>query len=452
MAEFLQNTLALIVTLGILVTIHEWGHFRVARWCGVRVLRFSVGFGRPLLSWHDRQGTEFVIAALPLGGYVKMLDEREAPVAEDQLDAAFNRKPVGQRMAIAAAGPAMNFVFALLAYWLMAVVGTTVIIPKIGSGAEQSPAAMAEVPVGGIIAAVDGEPVNGWQDINLALIDRLGDSGSIALQVQPQPGMAVQNYALPVTDWLRGAGEPDLIGSLGIGVWRPATEARIASVLPDSAAERAGLRAGDRIVAADGVPIEDWQALVETVRGSPGATLAIEILHPDGSRSQRDLIPAIREQDGRSEGFIGVSVTTPEWPQSMLREVRSGPLEAIPAAIGQTWDMTLTLLGSLQKLVVGIVSLENLGGPITIAKAAGATASIGLDTFLAFLAQLSVMLAVLNLLPIPMLDGGHLLYYSIEWLRGRPLSEAAQMMGVRIGMAMLGAVMFIALFNDFSRL
>ncbi len=461
--EALQNTLALIVTLGLLVTVHEFGHFWVARRCGVKVLRFSVGFGAPLVRWSDRSGTEFVIAAIPLGGYVKMLDEREETVPAEWLEHAYNRQGVWRRIAIAAAGPLANFIFAFLAYWIMFVAGTEVVVPVVGSIVEDSPAQRAGVSPGDEILAVDGRAVNGWGDVSFALVDRLGDEGNIVLSCRREGWVDPVVLTLPVVDFLSGAVEPDPLRELGIEPWRPPLPALLQEVVPESRADQAGLRPGDRVLAVENTPISTWQEFVEWVRQAPEQALRLRVQR-DGQELELVLVPAARipeegvavagragEQSGL-EGFAGVSVAPTPWPADMKRELRHAPLDALWPALTRTGEMSLVILDSLKKLVMGIISVENLGGPITIAKAAGASASVGLESFLTFLAQLSVMLGVLNLLPIPMLDGGHLLFYFVEAVRGRPLSDRFQMAGIKIGMAILAAVMALALFNDFSRL
>jgi regulator of sigma E protease len=452
MADILQNVLALILTLGILVTIHEFGHFWVARRCGVKVLRFSVGFGRSLFAWKDRQGTEYVIAALPLGGYVKMLDEREGPVESHELALAFNRQPVGRRMAIAAAGPLSNFLFAILAYACMFGIGVNTVVPVVGKIIAESPAADTNLEPGMQILAVDGKTVAGWADVNMALVQRVGESGTLTLTVQTEgASTTTSRVEVPLRDWLTGQVAPDLIAGLGLVPWRPPVIPEIREIVANSPAAEAGLRAGDVILGVDGVLTPDWHDFVEIVAASPGQALELDIRR-DGLRLTRNLTPETRETDQGLQGFAGISVVRPVWPESMRRVVQKGPIDAVVAGVDRTADMTLMILGSLKKMLSGLISVENLGGPITIAKAAGASAEYGVESFLTFLAQLSVMLAVLNLLPIPVLDGGHLLYYTIEWVRGKPLSEAGQVLGLKIGMAILAGIMALALFNDFARL
>ncbi|WP_369602495.1 RIP metalloprotease RseP [Hahella sp. SMD15-11] len=451
MLELLHTVLALVVTLGVLVTFHEYGHFWVARKLGVKVIRFSVGFGAPLWIWHGRDGVEYVIAAIPLGGYVKMLDEREGPVAPDEVHAAFNRKSPWARIAIAAAGPLANFLLAIVVYAVVAFGGTTKVLPVVGEVLPESPAAEAGIPEGWVIESIDNEPVLDWNDVNIRLIERLGETGELVIRLRPLEGSESRDFSLAVRNWLQGEAQPDPIRALGLKPWRPALEPVIGAVVPGSVAEEAGLKAGDRVLSIEGEPVTDWMELVERVQASAGVPLDMTVQRRDETLTLR-VVPQTVEHEGRSIGRIGAQVRAPQWPEAMLRTVHYGPLEAVAEGWRQTVDMTWLTLDSMKKMLVGMISVENIGGPITIAKVAGATASMGLDSFLTFLAQLSITLAVLNILPIPVLDGGHILFYSIEILRGRPLSEAAQMMGIRIGMALIGALMFLAIFNDIARL
>lgn len=447
----LENVLALIVTLGVLVTIHEWGHFWVARRCGVKVLRFSVGFGRPLVSWRDRLGTEYAIAAIPLGGYVKMLDEREAPVDPSQTHLAFNRKPVGQRIAIVAAGPLANFIFAVLAYWVLLVAGITVVVPLVGPVEEGSIAAQAGLQTGEEVTAVDGRMVSSWSDVSFRLLDRLGDTGDLRLTVQAEVGSLPREVVLPIENWLAGEAEPDPLAALGFEPWRPAIDPVVQEVVTGGRADLAGVVPGDRVLVVDGGVIASWEDFVERVKAAPEQALLVLVQRGD-QQIELTITPEGRPTAEGVQGFVGIAVVSPEWPEHLRREVSISPWEAVPQALVKTGEMAAMILDSLKKLILGVISVENLGGPITIAKAAGASANIGLESFLSFLAQLSVMLGVLNLLPVPVLDGGHLLYYVIELVRGRPLSEEKQILGLKIGMAILAGVMALALFNDFARL
>jgi len=447
----LYMVLGLLVALGTLITFHEFGHFWVARRCGVKVLRFSIGFGTPLVRWHGKTGTEFVIAALPLGGYVKMLDEREGSVPAEQLDQAFNRKSVKQRIAIVAAGPLANFLLALVFFWILAMLGSSQLRPLIGSVEPDSLAAQAGLAEGQEITAIDGEPTTGWNAVHMALIRRLGESGTLDVTVRESGSTLEQTHQLTLTDWQRGVAEPDPLGSLGLSPWRPELSPLLAQLDPNGPAQAAGLREGDLLLAVDNKPIESWQALVTELRKRPNEriTLAFE---RDGERQQLKLTLSLRDEGAAKIGYLGAGVAAPVWPDEMLRQERFNPLAAIPEAFKRTWAMSVLTLDSLKKMLLGQLSVKNLSGPITIAKVAGASAQSGLGDFLHFLAYLSISLGVLNLLPIPVLDGGHLLFYLAEWLRGRPVSERTQGLGMQIGVALVLGVMLLAVINDLGRL
>ena len=440
-----------LIALGVLVTFHEYGHFWVARRCGVKVLRFSVGFGTPLLRWRDKQGTEFVIAAIPLGGYVKMLDEREGEVPAALLGQAFNRKPVAQRVAIVAAGPIANFALALLFFWVVAMYGTQQVRPVIGALDPGSLAALAGLPVGEEIVAVNGEATSGWAAVNLQLIRRLGESGELLIDTRALNGQSSAQYRIALEDWLKGVDEPDPVASLGIRPWRPSFPPILAEFDPAGPAQAAGLQQGDRLLAIDGTQLDDWQALVERVRALPGKRVMLT-LERSGQRLELPVNLAVRGEDEAATGYLGAGIAQAQWPADMLREVSYGPLAAIPEALSRTWQMSALTIDSLGKMLLGELSVKNLSGPITIAKVAGASAESGIGDFLNFLAYLSISLGVLNLLPIPVLDGGHLLFYLVEWVRGRPLSERVQGWGMQIGISLIIGVMLLALVNDLGRL
>lgn len=440
-----------LVALGVLVTFHEFGHFWVARRCGVKVLRFSVGFGMPLLRWHDRRGTEFVIAAIPLGGYVKMLDEREGDVAVEELDQSFNRKSVRQRIAIVAAGPIANFLLALVFFWGLAMLGSQQVRPVIGDVEAGSIAAQAGLAAGQEIIAIDGEPTSGWAAVNLQLVRRLGESGALQVLVREQGATAESPRQLVLDKWLKGADEPDPIRSLGIRPWRPALPPVLAELDPKGPAQAAGLKSGDRLLALDGQSLNDWQQVVDWVRTHPGSKIVLQV-ERDGAPVEIPVTLASRGESKAPSGYLGAGVKAVDWPPEMLREVSYGPLEAIGEGARRTWTMSVLTLESLKKMLFGELSVKNLSGPITIAKVAGASAQSGIADFLNFLAYLSISLGVLNLLPIPVLDGGHLLFYLIEWARGRPLSDRVQGWGIQIGISLVVGVMLLALVNDLGRL
>ncbi|MGA9702873.1 sigma E protease regulator RseP [Pseudomonas sp.] len=440
-----------LVALGVLVTFHEFGHFWVARRCGVKVLRFSVGFGMPLLRWHDRRGTEFVIAAIPLGGYVKMLDEREGEVPADQLDQSFNRKTVRQRIAIVAAGPIANFLLAMVFFWVLAMLGSQQVRPVIGAVEADSMAAKAGLVAGQEIVSIDGEPTTGWGAVNLQLVRRLGESGTVNVVVRDQDSTTETPRELALDHWLKGADEPDPIKSLGIRPWRPALPPVLAELDPKGPAQAAGLKAGDRLLALDGQSLGDWQQVVDLVRVRPDTKIVLKV-ERDGAQIEVPVTLSVRGEAKAAGGYLGAGVKGVDWPPSMVREVSYGPLAAIGEGAKRTWTMSVLTLESLKKMLFGELSVKNLSGPITIAKVAGASAQSGVADFLNFLAYLSISLGVLNLLPIPVLDGGHLLFYLVEWVRGRPLSDRVQGWGIQIGISLVVGVMLLALVNDLGRL
>jgi len=440
-----------LVALGVLVTFHEFGHFWVARRCGVKVLRFSVGFGMPLVRWHDRRGTEFVIAAIPLGGYVKMLDEREGEVPADQLDQSFNRKTVRQRIAIVAAGPIANFLLAMVFFWVLAMLGSQQVRPVIGAVESDSIAAKAGLVAGQEIVSIDGEPTTGWGAVNLQLVRRLGESGIVKVVVREQDSTSETPRELALDHWLKGADEPDPIKSLGIRPWRPALPPVLAELDPKGPAQAAGLKTGDRLLALDGQSLGDWQQVVDLVRVRPDTKIVLKV-ERDGAQIDVPVTLSVRGEAKAAGGYLGAGVKGVDWPPSMVREVSYGPLAAIGEGAKRTWTMSVLTLESLKKMLFGELSVKNLSGPITIAKVAGASAQSGVADFLNFLAYLSISLGVLNLLPIPVLDGGHLLFYLVEWVRGRPLSDRVQGWGIQIGISLVVGVMLLALVNDLGRL
>lgn len=448
----LHTVLSLIVTLGILVTVHEYGHFWVARRCGVKVLRFSVGFGKPLFSWRDKQDTEYVVAWIPLGGYVSMLDEREADVDEGDLHRAFNRQSVWKRIAIVAAGPLANFLLAIVTYWVLFASGTTALAPVVGSVEAGSAAERAGLQPQYEIITVDNEPVRSWQEVGLGMLARVGDTGQVSLGVQEWQGYRQEEVRIPVERWLTSVQEPNPLSDLGIAPYRPGIPAVIGRVLDGGAAKEAGLQVGDRIVSANGVPVKDWSHWVKLVQESADKALELS-LERDGRTEHLTLTPQGKAQtDGRVIGYIGAAAQPGQWPDGMVRTIDYGVVESVGQAVVKTWDMIGLTLDSIRKMIVGLISVDNLSGPITIAKVASDSAKSGLESFLTFLAYISISLGVLNLLPIPILDGGHLLFYLVEAVTGRAVPEKAQQLGLRIGMVLLGSLMLVAFYNDLMRL
>ena len=439
-----------LIALGILVTFHEFGHFWVARRCGVKVLRFSVGFGMPLIKWRDRQGTEFVIAAIPLGGYVKMLDEREGPVAESMLNQAFTQKTVKQRIAIVAAGPIANFLLAIVFFWLLALLGSQEIRPVIGSVAPESLAEQAGLQAGMELTQVDQTPTHNWGEVAVALMRQAGSHKTLEISTKTEVFATEQQHRVPLQGWLRGADEVNPLTEFGLSIWQPEIPSIVAQVQEGSPAAVAGLQLGDQITALNGEPYEHWQGLTEKIRQLPNQPVSLTIVR--AGQSQTLAVTLSSASDNPQQGFLGVGVQPGEWPASMLREVSFSPWSALPHAVAETWNTSLMTLQFMGKMLVGDLSVKNLSGPITIAKVAGDSAENGIKSFLRFLALLSISLGVLNLLPIPVLDGGHLLFYCIEWARGRPLSDKIQNFGVQVGVILILGVMLLALFNDLGRL
>jgi regulator of sigma E protease len=449
MLDVLWSIGAFIVAIGILVTFHEFGHFWVARRCGVKVLRFSVGFGKPIWSRTGRDGTEYVIAAIPLGGYVKMLDEREGDVPEAMLQQSFNRKPLHQRMAIVAAGPAFNFALAAVFYWMTFVVGISDMKPVLGEPAPGTPVAEAGLRGGETVTSVNGQNIPTWTHLRTTLIDQALAGGALTVVVaEPQGG---QRTVRVETDQVRV--DPEfLFADLGMQPYTPVIPPRLAEVIEGEAAALAGLRAGDLLLERDGVAIESWQDWATWLRANPdtATTLSFE---RDGTVVTREIRLGSALENGESVGRFGARVEVSGELWQDLRVVhRLSPLSAIGSAVIQTYDMSWLTVRMLYRMVVGDVSVKNVSGPIQIAQYAGFTASAGIITFLSFLAIISVSLGVLNLLPVPMLDGGHLLYYMIEAVKGSPVSDRTQIVGQQLGLVMLAGLMGLAFYNDLTRL
>ncbi len=441
-----------LIVLGVLVTFHEFGHFWVARRCGIKVLRFSIGFGPALIRWRDRHDTEFVIAALPLGGYVKMVDEREGEVAVADIPYAFNRKPVIQRMATVAAGPLANFVLAILAYWIIYMVGVQGVAPIIAEVTPGSIAEAAGLEGGQEIIAVDGEPTTTWQDLGERLVHRIGEHGTIRFTVRYADSNLEYDSEAALLGWNIDARDPDPIGSIGISLYRPKTLPIANELTPGDPAAMAGMQSKDLVLSADGIAMPDWNTWVEYVRARPGQNLTV-LIERDGDTLTLSMTPkSVTTAGDTIIGQVGMSALPVEWPANFYRESQYGMFGALAKAWRQTGKTTLLILSSIKKMIVGDISLEHLSGPITIAKVAGASASYGVVAFLQFMALLSVSLAVLNLLPIPVLDGGHLAYYLAEVVKGSPVSIKTQEFGYRVGLFLVVGLMVLALYNDIARL
>ncbi len=451
----LADILYFIITLGILVTIHEYGHYWVARRCGVRVLTFSVGFGRALWRRTDRHGTAFVIAALPLGGYVRMLDEREAAVPENQRAYAFNRKSLRARAAIVAAGPIANFLLAVLVYWCVFVLGTQGLTPGVGAVIENSPASEAGLETGQMIVEVDGVATSTRQAVMRQLVRRVGDSGHIELGLQYPGSNLVYHTTIAIEQWMSDEREVRPGQALGFEFYLPPGPTILDVVVPGRAADRAGLKAGDQLLAIDGQSVESWGDIARLVSARPGESIEILLAREQGQAEQMlvfdVLVESVDSGDGRQLGRIGVGGKALVIPDEMVVLERFGPLDSIGRSLAHSYDGIGFILDSLVKLVLGEISPANLSGPIGIAKVASASAQSGFVPYLELLALLSISLGVLNLLPIPVLDGGHLLYIAGEAVLGRPLPERVQIAGQQFGLLVILSVTVLALYNDFMR-
>jgi len=448
----LSYVLAFLVAIGVLVAVHEYGHFWMARRLGIRVLRFSIGFGKPLWSRRGADGTEYAVSAIPLGGYVKLLDEREGPIEPSQLAEAYNRKPVWARILVLLAGPFANFLFAVLAYWVLFVAGVPALKPVLGEVTADSPAAQAGLRAGDEIVAVGQRETGTREAAVLAVLDELMNGGSIELQLRDADG-DVRGAALRVEGDRRALTEPGaLLPGLGFDFWYPVVPAVVGNIVPGSPAERAGLREGDAIVAVDGQAVSNFAGLVAQVQPKPGARLAFTI-ERQGTRLSIPVEVESQREGERLVGRIGVQpAPSGALPEEMRTRERHGPFGALVCATDKTWDMSVLTVRMLWNVATGDVSVKNLSGPINIAEYAGFSARQGILAFLSFLAIVSVSLFVLNLLPIPILDGGQIVYQLAELAKGSPLSERTQAVGQQIGILLLLVLMSFAFYNDLSRL
>ncbi len=449
MLSILWSFAAFIVALGVLITVHEFGHFWVARRCGVKVERFSIGFGKALWRRTDRQGTEYVIALIPLGGYVKMLDERVESVPAELRHQAFNNKTVLQRASIIAAGPIANFIFAIFAYWVVFIHGVPGVRPVVGEILNGSVAAEAQITSGMELKAVDGIETPDWDAVRMALIGKIGDSDA-TLTVSQFGQEATQQKHLDLREWQFEPDKQDPVVALGIRPRGPQIETTLAEVQANSPASNAGLQAGDRIVKVDGQPLSQWQAFAAQVRDNPGKNMALDI-ERNGEPVALTLTPEAKPGK-EAEGFAGVIPRVIPLPDEYKTVRQYGPFAAIGEASVKTWQLMKLTVSMLGKLIIGDVKLNNLSGPISIAQGAGLSAEYGVIYYLMFLALISVNLGIINLFPLPVLDGGHLLFLAIEKIKGGPVSERVQDFSYRIGSILLVLLMGLALFNDFSRL
>jgi len=448
--------LAFVGAIVLLVVFHEFGHYWVARRCGVKVLRFSLGFGNVIYSKRfANSDTEWVISAVPLGGYVKMLDEREEEVAPEDLPYAFNRKPVLQRMAIVVAGPLANFLLAIVLYWGLFIHGVPGLKPTLGDVPQGTPAAIAQMQSGETILSINGETIPSWQELHWRLLNlalKQGDGQrEISIEAQSASGTPLF-HSLDISGLEAKDMDSEFLDKLGLHLYQPVVLPVIGNVAEDSVAQRAGLQQGDHILRANGAAMQRWMEVVEVIRAHPEQAVQLDVQR-GALTLQITVVPQAVAESGKTVGKIGAGPKVDEaaW-QAMFIEVSYGPLEALTQSLRKTWETSVISLEMLGKMVMGEVSMKNLSGPITIADYAGQSAKMGVVAYLSFLALISISLGVLNLLPIPLLDGGHLLYYVAELVKGSPASELAWEIGQKIGIALLGTLMVFAIYNDINRL
>ena len=454
---FLLTLLAAIFVLGPLIALHEWGHYIVARLCGVRVLTYSIGFGPKLFGWTSKKsGIDYRISALPLGGYVKMLDEREGEVVKDEQHLAFNRQHPLKKIAIVAAGPIMNFVIAIALFWVLFMTPSEQLATKIGQVLPDTPAAIAQLPVGDKIIAIDGHDVQTWEGINYRLAGRMGETTniSVTLQSEVDKGMT-KTYQAPVQEFMQGAAQgKDALSSFGMIPWQPNIAPIVGDLTPDGAASRQGLKVGDRITAINDKVIDDWISATRIIRDNPETLLTFSVLRDDQPIELQIMPQGKKDNLGNDYGQIGAMVAQSEIviPDAYKTTVVYGPAESLIKSFEKTEQLAIMTVSSMGKMLSGMIGLDNLSGPITIAKVAKQSFDISWQMVLSTAALISLSLAVLNLFPIPVLDGGHIVYYLIELIRGKPLSEGVQMVGLNIGLLLLAGFMVLAIGNDISRL
>ncbi|MEZ8764721.1 sigma E protease regulator RseP [Vibrio alginolyticus] len=452
MTGILWNLISFIVALGILVAVHEFGHFWVARRCGVKVEKFSIGFGKSIWSKVGKDGTEYSISMIPLGGYVKMVDSRVDEVPEHEKHLAFDKKPLWKRTSIVAAGPIFNFLFAIFAYWLVFLIGIPAVKPVIGEVTPNSIVAEAGIESGMELKSISGIKTPDWESVNMGLISHIGDDlMTVTLTSANEVGSEVTK-TLDLREWKFDPETQSAMQSLGFAPYTPEVYRVIEQVSQGGAAEKAGVLPGDEVVAIGQQRVTEWKQVVEAVRSNPDTPLELTVLR-QGYEQTLTLTPGSREIANKEVvGFAGIAPKVAEWPESYRFDLQFGVFESIGKAVDKTGQVIGLTISMLKKLIVGDVGLNNLSGPISIAKGAGATANYGLVYFLGFLALISVNLGIINLVPLPMLDGGHLLFFAIEAVIRRPVPEKVQEMGFRIGGAIIFSLMALALFNDFTRL
>lgn len=451
----LTTILWFLLAMGILVTFHEFGHFYVARRCGVKVLRFSIGFGKPLFTKIGRTGTEYVVAAIPLGGYVKMLDEREGEVSSEDLSMAFTQKTVWQRIAIVSAGPIANFILAAFFYFIFAMLGTKGIIPVVGDVAPNSLAERAQIERDFEIVSIDNKTTPTWNHVFDKLVARIGDTGTIRFELKPFSSQGNESSLstlrdIEISQWLGDSERPDILGELGLRPTEPKTDWTLRTVVDGGAADIAGLLVGDKLIAANGEQLVSWRKWVDFVRNNPEKAIDLSI-----QRNQKlinlALTPEAILEGGKRIGKVGLAISS-QWPETMVREIEYSLIESIQYGFTRTYDQIVVILSFFKKLLLLDVSVKNMGGTFTIAQVASDSAAAGFTYYLSFLAFFSVSLGVFNLLPIPVLDGGHIMFYLIEAIKGSPLPERIQMIGYQIGLLAVVSLMAVVHYNDLVRI
>jgi regulator of sigma E protease len=448
MGDALTSLLAFIVAISVLVAIHEYGHYIIGRWSGMKVLRFSIGFGKPVWTWvRGADRTEYCISAIPLGGYVRFLDSREGPVASEDEGRAFNHRPIPARIAVLLAGPMFNFLFAIFAYWVLFLNGIPTLQPAVGNVEPDSYAARAGLEFGDKIVAVGDVDTADWESTLVNILDQMVANGRVPLTLETENGRQ-RRTTISVGEDASRLTEPNMLfEGLGFEPWQP--PAVIGELIEDGAASTAGLRIGDRIESVDRERIKNYGDLVGAVSSRAGQQVTIGFVR-DGQYRAIDVVIGEQEVDGETRGLLGVRASSDISAYYYLRKF--GPIESVSQAAQRTWTSTLFTLRMLGRMVTGDVSIKNISGPINIAQFAGDSAQRGLNEFLAFLALVSISLGVLNLLPVPILDGGQIVYQTIELAKGSPLSERSQIIGQQFGVLALILLMSFAFYNDIARI
>lgn len=447
---------AFVLTLGILVTVHEYGHFQVARWCGVKVIKFSVGFGKPL--WSKKFGldqTEFIIATIPLGGYVKMLGEEQltdtAEYPTSDMSRALNRQSVGKRMAIVLAGPFANLLLAIILYWALFITGTTGIKPFVGDSIENSPAAISKIEPGVLIQKVNGKDVATWQDVRWILLNETLKNEQVEIQVVDSMN-ETQVHQLDLSKLDKDDVERDVLEKLGLTIFQPEVHARVGEIVKGSPADFANLQTGDLVLRANNNKITDWDAFVQQVKQHPNQPLDLLVQRESGE-VHLTVTPEAVNENGKVVGRIGAGVKMDQSEMDQFLVIKRFTVtEALLSALEKTWQTSIFSLKMLGNMLLGNISWKGMSGPVSIASYAGQSANMGVKVFIGFLALVSISIGMLNLLPIPILDGGHFMYYMVEFLTGKPVSEKVIIIGQKIGLFILGWMMVLALYNDMNRL